>query len=246
MVGTYNSKNKYAHCAEWNAEGGAPTYGGYSKHIVVNNRFVVSIPEGLSLPGAAPLLCAGITTYSPMIHFKLQPHHKFAVNGLGGLGHMGAKFGVAFGAHTSVISRGTAKRDNALNDLHVHGYVDSTDPESMKAAAGTFDFILDTVSATHDIEALLNLLKVDGKLCLVGAPPEKFAVGAGNILFKRKTITGSLIGGIKETQEMLDFCGRHNITCDVEVIRADAIDVAYERTVRSDVKYRFVIDCETI
>jgi len=245
LVGTYNSKYKYPHISEYAEDGSAITYGGYSQSIVVDHNYVVTIPTNLDLAAATPLLCAGITTYSPLMHFDLRPNHKFAVNGLGGLGHMGAKFGVAWGAETTVISRGTSKRDSALNELKAHHFLDSTNKDELKAAAGTFDFILDTVSAVHDIPALVNLLTTDGKLILVGAPPDALNFRAGSLIGGRKTIAASLIGGIKETQDMLDFCGRHNITCDIEMIRGDQIDVAYERTLKSDVKYRFVIDTAT-
>lgn len=246
MVGTYNSKQKYPHMAEYNDDGGAPAYGGYSKSIVVDHNFVVRIPENLDLAASAPLLCAGITTYSPFISYGLRPQHRVAIMGLGGLGHMGAKFAVAMGCDTTVISRGTAKRDSALKDLKVHHFLDSKDPEQMKAAAGTFDFILDTISAQHDIGAAVNLLAVDGKICIVGAPPEKLGITAASLIFGRKSFCGSLIGGIRETQEMLDFCGRHNITCDIELIKADYIGKAYDRTMAGDVKYRFVIDTSSI
>ena len=158
---------------------------------------------------------------------------------------MGAKFGVAWGAETTVISRGTSKRDSALNELKAHHFLDSTNKDEMRAAAGTFDFILDTVSASHDIPALVSLLNTDGKLILVGAPPDALEFNAFDMIMGRKTIAASLIGGIEETQDMLDFCGRHNITCEIELIRGDQIDVAYERTLKSDVKYRFVIDTAT-
>jgi len=242
MVMTYNDKHKFKHCVEFNEEGGTPTYGGYSQTIVVDHNYVVSIPSNLDLAAATPLLCAGITTYSPLMYFGLRPNEKFAVYGLGGLGHMGAKFGVAWGAETTVISRGTSKRDSALNELKVHHFVDSTNESEWKEAQGKFDFILDTVAAHHDINALLGLLKTNGKLILVGAPPEHLGLSALPLLMGRRLVAGSGIGGIRETQEMLDFCGRHNITCDIEMVRGDQINVAYERTLKSDVKYRFVID----
>jgi len=246
MVGTYNSKAKYPHMAEYSPDGGKVTYGGYSKAIVVDQDFVVSIPSNLNLAGAAPLLCAGITTYSPYIAVGLRPHQRVAVMGLGGLGHMGVKFAVAMGCDVTVISRGTGKKDSALNELKAHHFIDSTDAAALKAAGFSFDFILDTISAPHDIGSFIDLLSVDGKLCIVGAPPAPLALPAGKLIFGRKTWCGSLIGGVRETQEMLDFCGRHNITCDIEVISANQIDVAYERTLKSDVKYRFVIDTNTI
>jgi len=246
MVGTYTSKFKYPHCAEYNAEGGATTQGGYSQRILVNQDFVVHMPANLDLAAATPLLCAGITTFSPLMHFGLRPSHKFAVVGLGGLGHMGIKFGVAFGAHVTVISRGTAKRDAAINGLGAHDYIDSTNEAEMKAAASRFDFIIDTVSAEHDMNAIISTLAVDGTLCCVGAPPTPHAIRAGLLIGGRRTVCGSLIGGIKETQDMLDFCGRHNIVCDIETISVDQINVAYERTLSSDVRYRFVIDLSTL
>jgi len=222
------------------------TYGGYSQTIVVDKSFVVHVPENLNLAAATPLLCAGITTYSPLMHYGLRPNQKFGVNGLGGLGHMGAKFGVAFGAHTTVISRGTSKKESALNELKAHAFLDSTSADDVKAAEGTFDFILDTVSAQHDVMALMKLLKTDGKIVMLGVPPESLQISASPFIMGRKILAGSLIGGVRETQEMLDFCGRHNITCDIEMIGADYINIAYDRTVKSDVKYRFVIDTATM
>lgn len=246
-VYTYNSRHKYKHCAEYVEEtGGNPTYGGYSQKIVVDKRFVVGVPETLDMAAATPLLCAGITMYSPMIQYGLQAKHRFGVIGLGGLGHMGAKFGVAFGCHTTVISRGETKRASALNDLKVHSYLNSQDAEAMKAAKGTFDFLICTVSAGYDLADYTSLLDVDGKIILVGAPPNPLGLKAGNLIGKRITVAGSLIGGVQETQEMMDFCGRHNIVCDIELIAASQINVAYERTLASDVKYRFVIDTSTM
>jgi uncharacterized zinc-type alcohol dehydrogenase-like protein len=232
--------------AEYTPEGGNPIYGGYSQQVVVDQSFVLSIPSNLDLAAATPLLCAGITSYSPLMHFNLRPNQKFGVVGLGGLGHMGAKFGVAMGNHTTVISRGTAKKDSALNELKVHQYIDSTSQADFDAAAGTFDFILDTVSAKHSIQDLLKLLKTDGKLILVGGVAEPLDFSAFSLLMGRKIISGSMIGGIRETQEMLDFCGRHNVVCDIELIKAEQIDEAYVRTLKSDVKYRFVIDTATM
>ena len=246
MVGTYNSKEKYPHMAEYNSSGGENTYGGYSQHIVTNQNFVLHIPKNLDLAAAAPLLCAGITTYSPFIHYGLRPQHKVAVMGLGGLGHMGVKLAVAMGCDVTVISRGTSKRDSAFNELKAHHFVDSKNPDDMAAAKGTFDFILDTISAQHAIGTYIDLLSVDGKLCIVGAPPEDLALQAAKLIFGRKTFCGSLIGGVRETQEMLDFCGRHNITCEIEKISANQITEAYERTIKGDVKYRFVIDTSTM
>lgn len=243
---TYNSRAKYPHMAEYTPEGGAPNYGGYSDSIVVTQSFVLHIPSNLDLAAATPLLCAGITTFSPFMHFGLRPSHKLAVIGLGGLGHMGVKFGKAFGSHVTVISRGTAKRDSALTELGAHAYLDSTDAEAMAAAKGNFDFILNTVSAEHDLMAYINLLTLDGTIVLVGAPPCSLPIRGGALIGGRRRVAGSLIGGVKETQDMLDFCGRHNITCDIELIDASKINEAWDRTVRSDVKYRFVIDTTTL
>ena len=242
---TYNDQHKFPHCVEFNDEGGTPTYGGYSQTIVVDHNYVVSIPSNLDLAAATPLLCAGITTYSPMMYFGLRANQKFAVYGLGGLGHMGAKFGVALGAETTVISRGTGKKESALNELKVQHFVDSTNAAELRAVEGKFDFILDTVSANHDIDALVKLLKTNGKLILVGAPPDKLGFDIFPLIMGRKIISASAIGGIRETQEMLDFCGRHNITCDIEIVSGAKINEAYQRTLKSDVKYRFVIDTST-
>eukprot|EP01041_Mallomonas_annulata_P006211 gene6211-12581_t len=233
---TYNGKYKYDHCQEYDENGGALTYGGYSKLVVVDKSYVLKIPSNLTFSGTAPLLCAGITLFSPMKYYGLQPSHRFAVVGLGGLGHMGVKLGKAFGCHTTVISRGTTKKADALEGLKADSFIDSTSAEAFAAAAGTFDFIIDTVSANHDIAAILNLLTTNGKLIMVGAPPDNFSVNAFPLLMKRRMIAGSLIGGIPQTQEMLDFCGKHNITCDVEIINASQIDAAYNRTVAGDTK----------
>mmetsp|Transcript_15055 Transcript_15055/g.24934 ORF Transcript_15055/g.24934 Transcript_15055/m.24934 type:complete len:358 (+) Transcript_15055:67-1140(+) len=238
-VFTYNSKFKYA------VENGGDTYGGYSKHIVVDAAFALKMPPSLDLAAATPLLCAGITVYSPMINFGLQPHMKFGVAGLGGLGHMALKLGHAFGCHTTCISRGTAKKETALA-MGADAYIDSTSAEEFKAAAGSLDFIISTISAEYDITSYLNLLKPSGKFIVVGVPPGRVPLKMGTLIHSRRTLAGSLIGGIRETQDMLDFCGRHNITCDIELITADRINEAYDRTVASDVKYRFVIDTASI
>jgi uncharacterized zinc-type alcohol dehydrogenase-like protein len=243
-VFTYNGQYKYDHCKGEVKD--SPTYGGYSKQIVVDKSYVLKMPTNLDLAAATPLLCAGITCFSPLMKFNLRPNHKFAVCGLGGLGHMAVKFGKAFGCHVTVISRGTAKRDSALNTLGANAYLDSTDKAAMDAAVKSFDFILDAISAQHSIEDYLRLLTLDGKLVIVGVPPAPFALNAGSLIFNRNSVSGSLIGGIKETQEMLDFCGRNNIVCDVEMCNASYINEAYERTINGDVKYRFVIDCDTI
>jgi uncharacterized zinc-type alcohol dehydrogenase-like protein len=239
-VFTYNSTYRYG------VEPGGATYGGYSRHIVVDQDFALMIPKNLDLAAATPLLCAGITMFSPLKHFGLRAHMKFGVVGLGGLGHMGVKFGLAFGCHTTVISRGTKKRDAALNDLKAHAFIDSSDAEAMKAAAGTFDFLICTISADYDINMYTSLLTIDGQFVIVGAAPNNLPLATFPMLMKRCNIAGSLIGGVQPTQEMLDFCGLHNITCDIEKITADRVDEAWERTVASDVKYRFVIDTSSI
>jgi len=209
----------------------------------VDEKYVVNIPPGLDPAAAAPLLCAGVTTYSPMKHHGLKAGQRLAVVGLGGLGHMGVKIGKAFGAFVAVISRGTKKREDALK-LGADAFIDSTDPASFKQHAGSFDFVLDTVSAQHDIKALLDLLGLDGKLIMVGAPPGDLAFQSFGILGRRLTIAGSLIGGIAETQEMLNFCAEHGVVSDIELIAAKDIPAAHDRTVAGDVKFRFVIDIQ--
>ncbi len=234
---TYNSPDKH---------GTAPvTYGGYSDSIVVDQHFVLRIPANLDLAGAAPLLCAGITTYSPLKRAKIGPGKKVGIVGLGGLGHMGVKLAHAFGAQVVVFTTSPSKRDDALR-LGAHEVVVSKNPDEMAAHIGSFDFILDCVSAEHDINTYLGLLKHDGNLTLVGAPEKPMTISAFSLIFGRRSLSGSLIGGIAETQEMLDFCGQHNITSDVEVISADQINEAYERLLKGDVKYRFTIDMSTI
>lgn len=223
----------------------APTLGGYSQSIVVTEDFVLRIPANLNLAAAAPLLCAGITTYSPLKHWKVGPGQKVGIVGLGGLGHMGVKFAKAFGAHVVLFTTSPGKVADGKR-LGAHEVVVSTDPAQMTAQAGSFDFILDAVSAAHDINAYMNLLKRDGNLTLVGAPENPLPVAAFPLLFRRRSLSGSLIGGLPETQEMLDFCGTHNITSDIEMIRMDQINDAYERMLKSDVKYRFVIDMATL
>jgi uncharacterized zinc-type alcohol dehydrogenase-like protein len=244
-IGTYNDRAKFPHMAEYNADGGAVTYGGYSQEIVIDENFVLHVPANLDLAAATPLLCAGITTYSPLKYFGLKPNHKLAVFGLGGLGHMAVKFGIAFGAHVTVVSRGKGKMDSSLNDLKANAYLDSTDEAAMKAAMGSFDFILDTIAADHDVGFQMKMLSTNGKCVMVGVPEKPFTLHSGALVGGRKTISGSLIGGIEETQEMLEFCGRHNIVCDIETIKGSEINVAYERALKSDVKYRFVIDVAT-
>jgi uncharacterized zinc-type alcohol dehydrogenase-like protein len=236
MVMTYGSTDKYL---------GSPTLGGYAQSIVVTEDFVLRMPANLDLASAAPLLCAGITTYSPLRHWKVGPGQKVGIVGLGGLGHMGVKFARAFGAQVVLFTTSPGKVADGKR-LGAHEVVVSTDEARMQAQAGSFDFILDAVSATHDINAYINLLKRDGNLTLVGAPGKPLAVAAFPLIFRRRSFSGSLIGGLPETQEMLDFCGKHNITCDIEMIRMDQINVAYERMLKSDVKYRFVIDMASL
>jgi len=235
-VFTYNSPDKHL---------GGVTYGGYSESIVVDESFVLSIPPNLDPAGAAPLLCAGITTYSPMRHWGVGKGKKVGVVGLGGLGHMGVKFARAFGAHVVVFTTSPAKVEDALR-LGAHEVVNSRNADEMTQHAGSFDFILDTVSADHDINAYLNLLSLDGNLTLVGAPEKPLPVSSFALLFGRMSLSGSLIGGIAETQEMLDFCGEHGITADVEVIPIQKVNEAYERLLSSDVKYRFSIDMASL
>jgi len=220
------------------------TYGGYSTQITVQQDYVVRVPEGLDLPGAAPLLCAGITTYSPLRHFGVGAGSRVAVVGLGGLGHMGVKFAKAMGAHTSVLSHSPSKREDALR-LGADEFIDTSDPEAFTKHAGRFDFILDTVSAVHDLNAYLGLVALDGTMVLVGLP-DPMPVGAFPLVGKRRRLAGSMIGGIAETQEMLDFCAQKGISADIEVIPMQQIDVAYERMLRSDVRYRFVIDLSSL
>jgi len=211
----------------------------------VTEDFVLRVPENLDLAAVAPLLCAGITTYSPLRHWKVGPGQKVGIVGLGGLGHMGLKFAHAFGAHTVLFTTSPNKREDALR-LGADEVVLSKDANEMQRHANSFDFILDAVSAEHDINAYLNLLKRGGTLTLVGAPEQPLPVAAFNLIFKRRQFAGSLIGGIAETQEMLDYCGTHGITSDVEMIAIQQVNEAYERLLRSDVKYRFVIDMASL
>ncbi|HET9936968.1 MAG TPA: NAD(P)-dependent alcohol dehydrogenase [Methyloceanibacter sp.] len=233
---TYNSPDKHL---------GGVTYGGYSDSIVVDERFVLRVPANLDLAGAAPLLCAGITTYSPMRHWGVTKGQKVGVVGLGGLGHMGVKFAHALGAHVVVFTTSPGKTEDALR-LGADEVVVSRDADEMMTHAASFDFILDTVSANHDINAYLSLLRRDGNLTLVGAPEKPLAVSAFSLIMGRRTLSGSPIGGIAETQEMLDFCGKHDITADVEVIPIQKVNEAYERLLKSDVKYRFSIDMASL
>jgi uncharacterized zinc-type alcohol dehydrogenase-like protein len=233
---TYNFPDKHL---------GGVTYGGYSDSIVVDQRFVLSVPANLNLAGAAPLLCAGITTYSPMRHWGVAKGKKVGVVGLGGLGHMGVKFAHALGAHTVVFTTSPHKKDDALR-LGADEVVLSNDANEMQKHAGSFDFILDAVAANHNINAYINLLRIDGNITLVGAPEKPLPVEAFGMIVGRRSLSGSPIGGIPETQEMLDFCGQHNITSDVEVIPIQQVNEAYERMVKSDVKYRFSIDMASL
>jgi uncharacterized zinc-type alcohol dehydrogenase-like protein len=224
---------------------GTPSYGGYSKHIVVHQRYVLHIPEGLSLEEAAPLLCAGITTYSPLRTWGAGPGKKVAIIGLGGLGHMGVKHAHAMGADVTLISHSPGKKDDAMR-LGANDFLLMSDKEAMKAAKGTFDLIINTVSATLDIDAMMSLLATDGTLVCVGLPDKPLSVSTFTLVERRLRLAGSNIGGIGETQEMLDFCAEHGYGSDVEVVRADEINDAWERVVNSDVRYRFVIDASTI
>src|SRR6266576_2479679 len=236
MILTFNSPDKHL---------GGVTYGGYSESIVVDERFVLRVPSNLKLEAAAPLLCAGITIYSPMRHWGVSKGKKVGVVGLGGLGHMAVKFAHAFGAHTIVFTTSPNKKDDALR-LGADEVVVSRNADEMKKHAGSFDFILDAVAADHDINAYINLLGRDGNITLVGAPEKPLAVAAFGLIMGRHSLSGSPIGGIAETQEMLDFCGEHNITADVEVIPIQKINEAYDRLVKSDVKYRFSIDMASL
>ena len=236
MILTFNSPDKHL---------GGVTYGGYSESIVVDEHFVLRVPTNLNLAGTAPLLCAGITTYSPMRHWGVGKGKKVGVVGLGGLGHMAVKFADAFGAHVVVFTTSPNKKEDALR-LGADEVVVSRNADEMKKQEGSFDFILDAVSADHDINAYINLLGVNGNLTLVGAPAEPLRVPAFSLIARRRSFSGSMIGGIQETQEMLDFCGEHNITADVEVIPIQKVNEAYERLLKSDVKYRFSIDMASL
>jgi uncharacterized zinc-type alcohol dehydrogenase-like protein len=233
---TYNAPDKVS---------GGVTYGGYSESIVVDEAYTLHIPKNLDLAGTAPLLCAGITTYSPLRHYKVAKGQKVGVVGLGGLGHMGVKLAKAFGAHVVVFTTSANKVQDALR-LGADEVVNSKNEAEMKKHLNSFHFILDTVAAKHDINAYLVLLKRDGTLTQVGVPAEPLSVHVGSLIFGRRNFSGSLIGGIKETQEMLDFCGEHNITSDIELIPIQKINEAYERLIKSDVKYRFVIDMASL
>jgi uncharacterized zinc-type alcohol dehydrogenase-like protein len=236
MTLTYNSPDKHTR---------GVTYGGYSDSIVVDERFVLRVPSNLDLAGAAPLLCAGITTYSPMRHWGVTKGKKVGVVGIGGLGHMAVKIAHALGAHVVAFTTSASKKEDALR-LGADEVVVSRNANEMQKHAGSFHFILDAVAAAHDINAYLNLLRRDGNITLVGAPEKPLAVSAFALIFGRRSLSGSPIGGIAETQEMLDFCGKHNITANVEVIPIQKVNEAYERLLKSDVKYRFSIDMASL
>ncbi|HPG94826.1 MAG TPA: NAD(P)-dependent alcohol dehydrogenase, partial [Dokdonella sp.] len=219
-----------------------PTYGGYSTRIVVNEDYVLRVPASIPLDRAAPLLCAGITVYSPLRHYGLKAGDHVAVVGLGGLGHMGVKIARAMGARVTVLSTSPSKRDDALK-LGADDFAATSDKATFKKLAGSFDFILDTVSAPHDYNAYLGLLRLDGTMILVGLPDQPVPLSAGPLIMGRRRLVGSLIGGIRETQEMLDFCAEHDVASDIELIPIEKINEAYERMIKGDVRYRFVIDC---
>lgn len=233
---TYNMPDKHL---------GGVTYGGYSQSIVVDEDFVLRVPKNLDLPAAAPLLCAGITTYAPLRRARIQPGDKVGIVGLGGLGHMGVKLAAAFGANVVVFTTNLNKAGDAIR-LGAHEVVNSRNNVEVLKHAGTFQFILDTIPAKHELNPYINALKRDGTLGIVGVPPEPLAFDSLGLLFGRKQISGSMFGGIRQTQEMLDFCGAHNVTADIEMIGAHEINQAYGRLLKSDVRYRFVIDMATL
>jgi alcohol dehydrogenase (NADP+) len=233
---TYNFPDKHT---------GGVTYGGYSDSVVVDQRFVLRVPSNLDLAGTAPLLCAGITTYSPLRHWGVTKGKKVGIVGLGGLGHMGVKLAHALGAHVVVFTTSTGKKEDAIR-LGADEVVLSRNANEMAKHAGSFDFILDAVSANHDIGAYIGLLRRDGNITLVGAPEKPLSIAAFNLIMGRRSLSGSPIGGIAETQEMLDFCGAHNLTADVEVIPIQKVNEAYDRLLKADVKYRFSIDMASL
>ncbi|MCX5145801.1 NAD(P)-dependent alcohol dehydrogenase [Streptomyces sp. NPDC048550] len=235
ITGTYNARDKK----------GDPTYGGYSTHVVVDENYTVRIPDGLDLAAAAPLLCAGITLYSPLKHWQAGPGKKVAIVGLGGLGHMGVKIAAALGAEVTVLSQSLRKQEDGLRLGAAHYYATS-DETTFEKLAGSFDLVISTVSAPLGLDTYLDLLKVDGALVNVGAPEEAVELNLFSVITGRKTLAGSMIGGIAETQEMLDFCAEHGLGSEIELIRAEQINEAYERVLASDVRYRFVIDASTI
>jgi len=236
LIATYNG---------FEADGVTPTYGGYSDHIVVKEGYVMSIPESIPLDAAAPLMCAGITLYSPLRHWKAGPGKKVAIVGMGGLGHMGVKLAHAMGANVTVLSQSLSKKEDGLK-FGADEYYATSNPETFKTLAGSFDLIICTVSAGIDWNAYLGLLKVDGSMVLVGAPENPVPVHAFALIAGRRSLSGSAIGSIKETQEMLDFCAKHGIAADIEVIDIKEVNEAYERVLKSDVRYRFVIDMATL
>ena len=236
MTGTYNGYER---------DGKTVAFGGYSDRFVIDQDYAVTVPDNLPLEGVAPLFCAGITLYSPIKHWKVGPGTKVAVMGLGGLGHMGVKFAKALGAHVTVLSHSPAKESDALA-MGADAFVATNNGDVFKKHARTFDLILNTISAEIDINKYLSLLALDGTLVVIGLPGKPYAVEVGTLLGARRSMSGSMIGGMTQLQEMIDFCGKHNIVSDVEVIKADYVNTAYERTVASDVKYRFVIDAATI
>jgi uncharacterized zinc-type alcohol dehydrogenase-like protein len=235
MTATYNSRDKE----------GKPTYGGYSNQIVADENYILHISDELPLSGVAPLLCAGITTWSPLMQWKIGKGHKLGVVGLGGLGHMAVKLGASLGAEVTVLSTSASKKADA-EKLGASHFVVTTDPEQVKAIEGKLDFIINTISAQHEYNFYLQLLKLDGTMILVGVPPEAPTVAANKLIMKRRRLAGSLIGGIKETQEMLDYCAEHGITSEVEVININYINEAYERMIKGDVRYRFAIDMTSL
>jgi uncharacterized zinc-type alcohol dehydrogenase-like protein len=236
MTGTYNSYDK---------DGKTPTQGGYSNFIVVDENYTLSISDKLPLNAVAPLLCAGITTYSPLMHWKVGKGKRVAIVGLGGLGHMGVKLAVSMGAEVTVLSTSAGKEKDA-RALGAHHFIVTKDEAAVKKARNSFDFILDTVSGDHDLNQYLSMVKLDGAMVMVGLPPEALPVHAFSLIPKRKTLAGSMIGGIRETQEMLDYCAKHNIVSDIEMIAIKDIEAAYVRMVKGDVRYRFVIDMATL
>lgn len=236
MTGTYGSIDR---------KGGKPTYGGYSENIVVDEKYILKVPKNLDLKGVAPLLCAGITTYSPLKYLGVGKGHKVAVVGLGGLGHMAVKFAASFGAEVTMLSTSKSKEADAKK-LGAHHFELTSEKETMEKLKNSFDFIINTVSAPHDYNSFVNLLKTNGTMIIVGAPPSPIQILGFSLIGGRRSIMGSLIGGIKETQEMLDYCSEHNIISDVEVIDIQEINTAYERMLKGDVHYRFVIDLASL
>jgi uncharacterized zinc-type alcohol dehydrogenase-like protein len=235
MILTYNGLDKQ----------GQPTYGGYSSQIVVDEQYVLTIPPNLAPDGAAPLLCAGITTYSPLRNWGVGKGHRLGVVGLGGLGHMAVKFGKAFGADVTVISRSDRKKPDAER-LGAKDYAVASNEGEMSRLAGSFDFLVDTVGTAHDLNACMNLLKTDGTYILVGVSPEPLSIGPFGLILRRRRLVGSLIGGIRETQEMLNYCAEHGITCDIETVGIQQVNEAYERVLKGDVRFRFVVDLASL